>query len=150
MGQRGLLSSCAAALRFVLWSVIIAFVLLLTVTLPASAAKQAHAPVAETLIYRLNLAWLLLAGFLVMFMHLGFALLETGLTRAKNAVNTMAMNFIVYPVGLIGFWLTGYGFMVGGIHQWPSLGAFGLPHRELSVQLGHHLFGLIGFGTCCL
>jgi Amt family ammonium transporter len=85
-----------------------------------------------------------LAGFLVMFMQLGFALLETGLTRAKNAVNTMAMNLMIYPVGLIGFWLTGYGFMMGGIRQWPSLGAFGLPHRELSVRLGEHLFGLIG------
>jgi hypothetical protein len=59
----------------------------------------------------------------------------------------MAMNLIVYPVGLIGFWLTGYGFMMGGIRQWPSHGAFALPHRELSVRFDHHLLGLIGLGN---
>jgi ammonium transporter, Amt family len=53
---------------------------------------------------------------------------------------------MIYPVSLIGFWLTGYGFMMGGIRQWPSLGAFGLPHRELSLRLGNHPFGLIGLG----
>jgi hypothetical protein len=111
MALRGLLRSYVPAARLIGSSAIIALVLMVTADLPASAAKLEHPPAAEALIYRLNLAWLLLAGFLVMFMHLGFALLETGLTRAKNAVNTMAMNFIVYPVGLIGFWLTRYGFM---------------------------------------
>ena len=43
----------------------------------------------------LNLAWVLIAGFLVMFMQAGFAMLETGFTRAKNATNTMAMNLII-------------------------------------------------------
>jgi ammonium transporter, Amt family len=112
---------------------------------PVSAAGLDHATAVESLTYNLNLAWVLLAGFLVMFMQLGFALLETGFTRAKNAVNTMAMNLLVYPVGLIGFWLTGYGFMMGGIHQWPSLGTFSLPHHELSIRFGHYPFGLLGF-----
>jgi Ammonium Transporter Family len=127
MGQRALLRSCAPGTRLLLSTLAFAFVLLLTANVPAAAEKLGHAAAVEALTYNLNLAWVLLAGFLVMFMQLGFALLETGLTRAKNAVNTMAMNVIIYPVGLIGFWLTGYGFMMGGIHQWPSLGAFGLP-----------------------
>jgi len=46
----------------------------------------------------------LLGAFLVMFMQVGFAMMETGFTRAKNAVNTMAMNMIVYPVGC---WVSG-------------------------------------------
>lgn len=133
----------APSARLVLLFVIFAILLL---SMPASAGQLEHESAAEALRYRFNLAWLLLAGFLVMFMQLGFALLETGLTRAKNAVNTMAMNLIVYPVGLIGFWLTGYGFTIGGVNQWPSLGVFGLPHRELSLRFGHHLFGVIGFG----
>jgi len=120
--------------------------LLLVANVTTAAKRMDHAPAVEALTYNLNLAWVLLAGFLVMFMQLGFALMETGFTRAKNAVNTMAMNLIMYPVGLIGFWLTGYGFMMGGIRQWPSLGAFGVPHRELSVHFGHHSFGLIGLG----
>src|SRR5712692_9392568 len=75
----------------------------------------ANAREIDSLTNSLNLAWVLIAGFLVMFMQLGFAMLETGFTRAKNAVNTMAMNFIIYPVGVLGFWLTGYGFMMGGV-----------------------------------
>jgi len=39
--------------------------------------------------HALNLAWVLLGAFLVMFMQVGFAMMETGFTRAKNAVNTM-------------------------------------------------------------
>ncbi len=66
---------------------------------------------------------MLVAGFLVMFMQVGFAMLETGFTRAKNAVNTMAMNFIIYPIGVVGFFLTGYGLMMGGVGHWSSLGA---------------------------
>ena len=62
-----------------------------------------------------NLAWVLLGAFLVMFMQAGFALVETGLTRAKNAAHTMGMNLIVYPVGVLGFWLVGYGLMIGGV-----------------------------------
>jgi ammonium transporter, Amt family len=131
--------------RCVILSAIACAVLLLLGDAVARASKFDHTPV-DALTYNLNQAWVLFAGFLVMFMQLGFALLETGFTRAKNAVNTMAMNLIVYPVGLIGFWLTGYAFMMGGIRQWPSLGAFGLLHRELSLGFGHHVFGLIGFG----
>jgi Amt family ammonium transporter len=95
----------------------------------------------------LNLAWVLVAAFLVMFMQAGFAMVETGFTRAKNAVNTMAMNFVVYPLGVLGFWLTGFGFMMGGQREWPTI-AFpvrALPAaRELGVTLGGHFFGLIG------
>jgi ammonium transporter, Amt family len=144
MAQRALLRLHAPGARRILPILACAFMLLPAAGASARAMQLDHAAVAPALISNLNLAWVLLSGFLVMFMQLGFALLETGFTRAKNAVNTMAMNLIIYPVGLIGFWLTGYGFMLGGIGQWPSLGAVGLPHRELSLHFGHHLFGLIG------
>jgi len=49
----------------------------------------------------LNLVWVLVGAFLVMFMQVGFAMVETGFTRAKNAVNTMAMNLVVYPIGVV-------------------------------------------------
>jgi Amt family ammonium transporter len=44
----------------------------------------------------INFVWTLLAGFLVMFMQAGFAMVETGFTRAKNAAHTMSMNFMIY------------------------------------------------------
>ena len=98
----------------------------------------------ETIEHALNLAWVLLTAFLVMFMQVGFALLETGFTRAKNAVNTMGMNLVIYPVGVIGFWLVGYGLMLGGVQQWPSLGAAAAGAHEVSLPFGAHGAGLFG------
>jgi Amt family ammonium transporter len=92
----------------------------------------------------LNLSWVLLSGFLVMFMQVGFAMLETGYTRAKNAVHTMAMNLVIYPVGVIGFWLVGYAFMFGGVSRFPSLGGASVGHHELAVTVFGHSFGLLG------
>jgi len=117
----------------------------------AAAAAQAplsvpsidsHPPAA--LASSLNLAWVLVGGFLVMLMQVGFAMLATGFTRSKNAVNTMAMNLMIYPIGIIGFWMTGYALMMGGVAQWPSLGATGISSHELSLHLGGHTFGLLG------
>ena len=109
---------------------------------PAAAAAAPAAGISTE--QSLNLAWVLVTGFLVMFMQLGFAMLETGFTRAKNAVNTMGMNLIIYPIGLIGFFLTGYGLMLGGVGQYPSLGATGIAHHELALHLGGRSFGLLG------
>jgi len=92
----------------------------------------------------LNLAWVLLGAFLVMFMQLGFALVETGFTRAKNALNTMAMNLVIYPVGVIGFWLVGYALMFGGVSEWPSLGGPAAAAHEVALSVGGHAFGIFG------
>jgi ammonium transporter, Amt family len=62
-------------------------------------------------LFSINMVWALVAGFLVMFMQAGFAMVETGLCRAKNAAHTMSMNFLVYPLGCIAFWA--YGFALG-------------------------------------
>ena len=98
----------------------------------------------------LNIAWVLIGAFLVMFMQVGFAMVETGFTRAKNAVNTMAMNLVVYPVGVLGFWLVGYGLMMGGVHGWPTLGAATAGAREIGPMIGGHLFGLFGLSRFAL
>src|ERR671937_2565955 len=92
----------------------------------------------------LNLAWVLLGAFLVMFMQAGFALVETGFTRARNAANTMAMNLLVYPVGVLGFWLVGYGLMLGGVREWPSLGAAAAGAHEVALHVGGRSWGLFG------
>jgi Amt family ammonium transporter len=92
----------------------------------------------------LNVAWVLLGAFLVMFMQAGFAMLETGFTRARNAAHTMAMNFVVYPVGALGFWLVGYGLMLGGVREWPSLGPAFAGAREVAITIGGRSWGLFG------
>jgi Amt family ammonium transporter len=94
--------------------------------------------------HSLNLAWLLVSAFLVMFMQLGFAMVETGFTRAKNAVHTMAMNFVIYPLGVVGFWLVGYGIALGGVEGWPSLGPSNVAHAEIGIHIGSRFFGLLG------
>ncbi len=57
--------------------------------------------------------WTLICAFLVIFMQSGFAMLETGFTRAKNAGHTMAMNMMVPVIGVIGYWICGYAVQTG-------------------------------------
>jgi Amt family ammonium transporter len=94
--------------------------------------------------HSLNMAWVLVASFLVMFMQLGFAMVETGFTRTKNAVHTMAMNLLVYPLGVVGFWVLGYGIEMGGVAGWPTLGPDSAAHAEIGVHVGTRFFGLLG------
>ena len=61
----------------------------------------------------INTAWVVTASALVFFMQAGFALLESGMSRAKNAVNVMMKNFMDGAVGSLVFWLVGFGLMFG-------------------------------------
>ena len=70
----------------------------------------------------INFVWTLIAGFLVMFMQAGFAMVETGLCRAKNANHTMMMNFMVYGVGMLAYWLIGFAIQMGGVGAVTNLG----------------------------
>ena len=58
--------------------------------------------------------WVVLASVLVFFMNLGFAAVESGMARSKNAVNILSKNFIVFAVSSLGFMLLGWGLMFGG------------------------------------
>lgn len=58
--------------------------------------------------------WVLLAAILVFFMNLGFASVESGFARAKNTVNILSKNFIVFAISSLGFMLLGWGLMFGG------------------------------------
>jgi len=91
-----------------------------------------------------NLIWTLFAAFLVMFMQAGFAMVETGFTRAKNVAHTMGMNFLVYALGILGFWICGFAFMFGGVGGVASLGGTPGLTNELSISIFGKSFGLIG------
>lgn len=58
--------------------------------------------------------WVMITAMLVFFMNLGFATVESGFCRAKNCVNILSKNFIVFAVTVLGFWLVGWGLMFGG------------------------------------
>ncbi len=116
------------------------FLFLITVALPAALAwAQDVTPPAETPIIESTAAleapaeapaapppltpadlkvmadtmWVMITGMLVFFMNLGFAAVESGMCRAKNCVNILSKNFIVFAVTSIGFWLVGWGLMFG-------------------------------------
>jgi Amt family ammonium transporter len=92
----------------------------------------------------INIMWTLLCGFLVMFMQCGFAMVETGLTRSKNVAHTMAMNFMVYAVGMLGFWICGFAFMFGGFGAIGLFGGQGILTNEFTIELFGKTFGLFG------
>jgi ammonium transporter, Amt family len=93
----------------------------------------------------INFVWTLVTGFLVMFMQAGFAMVETGFTQAKNAGHTMAMNFMVYPLGMLGYWAMGFALQMGGVGGIASLGAgTGVLNHEFILHMFGHDFGLFG------
>lgn len=61
----------------------------------------------------LNWTWTLIAAAMVFFMQAGFAMVETGFTRAKNAGNIMMKNAMDFSMGIIAFWAVGFAFMFG-------------------------------------
>lgn len=78
------------------------------VAFTAAMAEQ----IANTRI-ALDTVWVLIAAFLVFFMNLGFAMVESGLARAKNTVNILAKNFIVFGCSSLAFFFIGWGLMFG-------------------------------------
>ncbi len=94
----------------------------------------------------INFVWTLVTGFLVMFMQAGFALVETGLCRAKNASHTMTMNMLIYPLGMLGFWVCGFAFMFGGVGALGggTLGSCSSLNHEWTWHLFGHDWGIIG------
>jgi hypothetical protein len=114
--------------------------------------------------YSVNIVWTLLTGFLVMFMQAGFALVETGFTRAKNVAHTMSMNFMVYSLGMLGFWFSGFAIMFGGtgagfgtenplsVSTVVSLGPEVAEHLNtlLGVHIGETFWGFVGGVGFCL
>ena len=92
----------------------------------------------------LNIMWTLIAGFLVMFMQAGFALVETGFTRAKNVAHTMMMNFMVYAIGMTGYWIMGFALQMGGVGPISTMGGTGVLDGEFAVSLFGKDFGLFG------
>jgi Amt family ammonium transporter len=76
-------------------------------------AEDPNAPV--------NIAWMLVAGFLVFFMQLGFAFLGAGLVRQKNTVNYMTKSFMDFVIASLAFWAFGFAIMFGGSGLFPGL-----------------------------
>jgi Amt family ammonium transporter len=104
--------------------------LLLVPCLASPVFAQGVSPETKVIVDTL---WVLITAMLVFFMNAGFALVESGLCRAKNAVNILAKNFIVFAASSIAFWAVGFGIMFGngndvmGMTGWLTMGADNSP-----------------------
>ncbi|MEX0653487.1 MAG: ammonium transporter [Phycisphaeraceae bacterium] len=92
------------------------------------AAEEAEAGISDAM-FTVNNLWIMIAGMLVFIMHLGFATLETGLTRSKNTVNILFKNTTIVCIGILTYALIGFSLMypgdgwgIGGILGWAGLG----------------------------
>lgn len=108
-----------------------------------AAAKAPQATPDGSWQIPLNLVWVLICGFLVMLMQAGFAFVETGFTREKNAAHTMAMNFMVFSLGMLGYWACGFAIMFGGTGAPESVSTVG----TLGPEVGTALSRSIGFSV---
>ena len=101
-----------------------------------STAATAVAPVAEAAeaavesgISSLDTVWVVLAAMLVFFMQPGFALVEAGMTRAKNTANILMKNFCDFAAGSVLFWIVGFSIMFGA-GSFLGWGGFGIEGTE--------------------
>jgi len=110
----------------------------------AAAAPSAMAVTKETLDavkgslqVGIDTMWVLFTAFLVFFMNLGFAMVESGLCRAKNTVNILAKNFIVFAIASVSFWIIGWGLMFGNGNPFAGLeGLFFASGADNSPAMG--------------
>jgi Amt family ammonium transporter len=104
--RRGLVIALMAVLFYATFWVVPHQILAADPTGGDTATADPNAPV--------NFVWVLVAGFLVWFMQLGFAFLGAGLIRSKNNVNYWTKSFMDFCISSLGFWAFGFAFMFGG------------------------------------
>ncbi len=96
----------------------------------SSPTEEAKPPSLEEVSYAIDNLFLLIAAVLVLFMQAGFAMVEAGFNAAKNAVNILFKNLIDVCLGIVLFWLVGYGLMYPGDEfagKFFGFGGFGRP-----------------------
>lgn len=126
---------------------------------PAAPAKHPNADLVEKLgpaagpqsdlRVGLDTVWVLVTAMLVFWMNAGFALVESGLCRAKNCVNILTKNFIVFAVSTISFWVIGWDLMFadGGTPWLATLGSFFVHGADNSPALGDAYAAMNPFST---
>ena len=92
----------------------------------AAPAPAAPPLTAADLKIMLDTVWVLITAMMVFFMNLGFAAVESGMCRAKNCVNILSKNFVVFAVSSVAFWVLGWGLMFGNDTNGGWVGTSGL------------------------
>lgn len=126
------------------WLLLLPLVALFALAVATPAFAQSGTPPTAAQVnditVSINIMWMIIGGFLVFFMQAGFALVETGFTRNKNVTHTMMMNMMVFGIGAVGYWLTGFAFQFGGVNMAydavTTAGAVAGPWAHSPITLG--------------
>ncbi|MEP0901791.1 ammonium transporter [Leptolyngbya subtilissima] len=106
------------------WVACIPLALIILATWGVAAHAQEELTAADVQV-TLNNIWVLVCSFLVIFMNAGFAMVETGFCRQKNAVNVLTKNLIVFALATLAFWFIGFSLMFGANgNGWVGWGSF--------------------------
>ncbi len=114
---------------------------------------EGEAPTAATLAdiealqNNLNIVWTCVAAFLVFFMQAGFAMVETGFTRAKNACNIMMKNLMDFSIGSIAWWVLGFGLMFGAGGSFLGTSDFAVSDYGEGLNWAFWIFQCVFAGT---
>jgi len=125
------------------------FLLGVTMTVGAEeAVKEVAATVADAMdkttsnLFTVNNLWMMVCIFLVFTMHLGFATVETGLTRSKNTVNILFKNTLIVAIGLLTYTLMGFNLMYPGdswiVGKFLGFGGFGVSCPANGLTSGYN------------
>ncbi len=146
-------------LTFLLVLAVLAAVVIVSTTIPNSAAADPTgasyvattgnetlndvAGTAKQALFGANYTWIMICAFMVFFFQCGFAMVETGFCRGKNAAHTITMNFMVFLVGAIGYFLVGFALQMGGSGGAAGLGTGGAALNGMLSIPG--LGGILGY-----
>ena len=113
------------------------------VAVTGSETLEGVAITANKAYYGANYTWVMICAFLVFFFQCGFAMVETGFCRGKNAAHTITMNFMVFLVGAVGYFLVGFALQMGGSGGAVGLGSGGAALDSMLSIPG--LGGILGY-----
>lgn len=114
------------------------------VVFPAFGAFGAEELTPADVKVMVDTLWVMVAGFLVFWMNAGFALVESGFCRAKNTVNILGKNFIVFGLSALAFWVVGFGLMFGDGNALMGLKGFFLAGADNSPAVDDAYRGVYG------
>ena len=114
------------------WPLMLMTTLILILFAPRAIAQADWQPAIDQLQITLDTIWVIVSGILVVFMNAGFAMLETGVCRSKNAVNILAKNLIDFGIVSLAFWAIGFGLMFGNGNAFIGLEGFFLAGLDTS------------------
>jgi len=108
----------------------------------AAAVTEEAGPSAGDVLFTANNLWMMLSAALVFIMHLGFATVESGLTRAKNTTNILFKNSLIPCIGILTYAVCGFNLMYPGFeqgsHSWFGFSGFGITLPENGLTSGYN------------